>query len=71
MLNLPKQQREEAKPGFMEEWNRKKKEPFRCSVCWEDKVDIGKGCKNKHPEKICKSCSIKLDTCPLCREKYL
>lgn len=46
-------------------------EPFECCVCLEENTKEIKKCKNKHTDKICQSCAMKMDRCPICRERRI
>jgi len=45
-------------------------EPFECCVCLEENTREIKKCKNIHTDKICRSCVVKMDRCPICRERF-
>jgi len=45
-------------------------DPYECCVCLEENTKEIKKCKNKHTDKICRSCVVKMDRCAICRERF-
>ena len=44
--------------------------PDECSVCLSEKANMFSYCSTYHLT-CCEKCIVKLDTCPICREKIL